>query len=110
MSMNLILLHHFAVGTTGNVLCDPSGTTCPTGLPQASAGTSELQTVLQIVFGIMAAVAVLMIVVAGFRFVTAQGNPQETAKARNTIVYAIIGLAVAIVAEAIVSLVLTRLK
>ena len=104
------LLSRFAVTPNGKVLCDPSGLQCQSGLPQVSANSSQFHTALQIVFGIMAAVAVLMIVIAGFRFVTAQGNPQETAKARNTIVYAVIGLAVALVAEAIVSLVLSRLQ
>jgi cytochrome bd-type quinol oxidase subunit 2 len=80
-----------------------------TGLPHADANGSQLQTILQIVFGILAALAVLMIAIAGLRFITAQGNPQETSKARNTIVYALIGLLVAMVAEALVSFVLGKL-
>lgn len=80
-----------------------------TNLPTASAGNDQLQQILQIVFGIAAAIAVLMIVVSGLRFITGQGNPQEISKARSTIVYAIIGLLIAITAEAIVSLVLDHL-
>lgn len=77
-----------------------------TNLPQTVAEYDQLQQILQIIFGIAGALAVLMIVIAGFRFVTAQGNPQEVSKARNTIVYAVIGLLIAITASAIVRLVL----
>ncbi len=86
-----------------------SGQVCDTGLPVAQTNTGQLQTVLQIVFGIAGAVAVLMIVIAGFRFVTAQGNPQETAKARSTMIYAIIGLTIAVLGQAIVALMLGKL-
>ncbi len=79
------------------------------GLPQAVAGSSQLHDLLQILFGVIAALAVLMIVIAGLRFVTGQGNPQEISKARNTIVYAVAGLLIALVAESIVSLALVNL-
>lgn len=80
-----------------------------TNLPRAHANSSALHDVLQIVFAILGALAVLMIVLGGLRFITAQGNPQETGKARNTIIYAIVGLLIAIAAEALVSLVLGHL-
>jgi hypothetical protein len=99
------LLHLFAAGQAacgnGNV-CDP-------GLPVVGAGHDQLQQILQIVFAILAALAVLMIVIAGFRFITAQGNSGETAKARNTIVYALVGLLVALIAETFVSFILGHL-
>lgn len=96
----------------GQALCDThkdasgNAITCETGLPSPDAGTAQIHQVLSIVFGIAAALAVLFIVVSGLRFVLAQGNPQEVAKARSTIIYALIGLVIAIAAEAIVSLTL----
>jgi hypothetical protein len=81
---------------------------CDTGLPRVGAGTPQIQQVLSITFGIIAALAVLMIVIAGFRFIIGQGSAQETAKARNTIVYALAGLIVSLMAEAIVALVLGK--
>lgn len=81
---------------------------CKTGLPKLDATTIQLQHGLEIVFGALAAVSVLMIVVAGLRFVTAQGNPNEIAKARKTIIYAVAGLAVSLSSEAIVALVLGK--
>lgn len=107
---SLLNLAHYAAAGTGQAVCSlTNNQTCPTGLPAVNAGPAELTQLLQIFFGIIAVVAVLMLVVAGLRYVTAQGNPQELEKARGTILYSLVGLVVALVAEAIVSLVLTRL-
>lgn len=103
------LISNFA-STTAQAACPgDAGTNCDTGLPAISASSTSLQGILQIVFGILAAITVLVIVIAALKFVTAQGNPQEVAKARNTIIYSIIGLAVAISGEVFVSFVLGRL-
>ena len=82
---------------------------CPTGLPVVDAGGDQLQQILQIVFGIAGALAVLFIVIGGLRLVLSQGSPQDTAKGRSTIIYALVGLLVAITGEAIVSFVLQKL-
>ncbi len=84
------------------------GTRCDTGLLHVGAGTTQVQQILSIAFGIIAALAVMMIVIAGFRFIIGQGSAQETAKARNTIIYALAGLVVSLMAEAIVALVLGK--
>ena len=105
-SVLFTITHFFAATAQAN--CDNT-TSCDTGLPVVGAGSDQLHEILRILFGILAAVAVLMIVIAGMRFVIAQGNPQDVAKARKTIIYSVVGLAVALTAEAIVSLVLSRL-
>ena len=87
---------------------DKNGNDCLTGLPVVGAGSVQLQQILTIVLGIFGAIAVLMIVIAGLKFVTSAGNPQSAAKARSTILYAIIGLVVIATAEAIVSFVLGK--
>ncbi|HVI60914.1 MAG TPA: hypothetical protein VM535_02015, partial [Candidatus Saccharimonadales bacterium] len=96
------LLELTARFAAGQVTCG-SGEVCDPNLPVAQTNGAQLRTGLEVVFGVAAAVAVLMIVIAGFRFVTAQGNPQETAKAKSTIIYAIVGLMVALTAEGIVA-------
>ena len=53
--------------------------------------------------------AVVFIIVGGFKYVTSQGNPDETSKAQSTIVNALIGLAVALVAISAVSFIGNRL-
>jgi hypothetical protein len=83
--------------------------TCGTDLPKVQATSAQLSDLLQIFFGVIAAVAVLMIMISGLRFITGHGNPQEISKARSTIIYSLAGLIVALLAEAIVSLVLNKL-
>jgi hypothetical protein len=80
----------------------------PGGLPQAGADPSAIQTILSITFGILGAFAFLMIVIAGLRYMVAAGDPQKTAQARNTIVFALVGLAIAISAQVIVAFVVKR--
>ncbi len=91
-------------------LCSTDGTQhCNTGLPTVSANGSALNTILSIVFGVLAVVCVLLIVIGCLRLLEAQGDPQGVKKGRNTIVYAILGLVLALSAETIVIVVLNRL-
>jgi arginine exporter protein ArgO len=60
---------------------------------------------LTIVFGVAGAVAFAVVVFAGLKFVLSSGNPQEMAKAKDTIINAIIGLVVAASAVIIVQFV-----
>jgi hypothetical protein len=72
------------------------------GLPHASADGGAVQTVLSIVIGITAAISLLFITIGGLRYILSQGDPQGISKAKGTIVYALIGLVIAIAAQAIV--------
>ena len=79
------------------------------GARSNNATASELQVILGIFFGIAGAIAVLMIVINGLQFITSTGDPQKAARARSGIIYALVGLAVAISAEAIVAFVVGKL-
>lgn len=48
-------------------------------------------------------VAVIFIIIGGFRFITAQGEPEAAAKARQSIIFSIVGLVIALIAVVIVS-------
>ena len=72
-------------------------------LPQASADQNAIKTILQILFGVIGALALLFIVISGLRYVISSGDPQDTAKAKSGIIYALVGLALALSAEAIVT-------
>jgi hypothetical protein cdiviTM7_00627 len=50
-----------------------------------------------------------MVVIGGLKYVTSQGNQQQLKSAKDTILYAIVGLVVAIAARAIVQLVVDSL-
>lgn len=77
-------------------------------IPHAETSASTLANIINFIFGLSAAVAVLMIVVAGFFFVTARGNPEVVSKARMTILYACIGLVVVVFAAVIVNFIIFK--
>lgn len=85
-----------------------NGQTCDTGLPGVSANYSQLQIILQIVFAIAGALTVIIIIVSSLRLIASQGNPQEAVKARQGIIYAVVGLILAISAEMIVTYVIVK--
>jgi hypothetical protein len=61
--------------------------------------------VLEAMIRLAGVVAVVMIFVAGFRFITSQGNPDAAAAARKTAINALIGLVIVVLATTIVSFV-----
>lgn len=74
-------------------------------VPKTPAGTVQLQNIVNTVLGVTGAIAVLIIVLAGFRLITSQGDPGAVTTARNAIIYALIGLVVIMFAFAIVNFV-----
>ena len=82
-------------------------------IPKASLDTrvgsgSTLTDALQLVLAIAGAIAFLIIVIAGLRYTLSEGNPQSTSKAKNTIIYASIGLLIIALAFSIVRFVVGR--
>ncbi len=65
--------------------------------------------VTQLLIFVIGFAAVMTIIIAGFRYVTSAGDPQRAAGAKDAILYAVIGLVVALLAQVIVSFVLRRL-
>ncbi len=77
----------------------------PNSSQSGDVAASSLSTVLKIVFGVAGSVALLMIVISGFRYVVAAGDPAKMAQAKQAILYAVIGLVVALAAFSIVTFV-----
>ena len=67
--------------------------------------TNIVWTIMQVVLGALGAISVLMIVIGGLRFVLSQGDASAVSSAKNTVLYAVIGLVVALMAGGIVLLV-----
>jgi ABC-type Fe3+ transport system permease subunit len=76
-------------------------------------GTSDLagtfKKVINTLLFITGMIAVLFIVIGGLRFVTSNGDSNQASQARNTVLYAVIGLVVAIMAYAIVNFVVSNI-
>jgi len=99
--------------------CDcsnPSGSSNPAacGVYCADPGneTELMDTVtniINLIIFVVGVVAVIMLVIGGVQYTMSQGDATQVKKAKDTILYAIIGLVVAILAFAIVNFVLDGL-
>ncbi len=78
-------------------------------LPRVGADQATITTALGIIYGIIGAAALLMITKSGLEYIVSAGDPQKTSNAKNGIIYALIGLVVAISAQAITWFVASRL-
>jgi hypothetical protein len=70
--------------------------------------SNTLASVINILSLVLGIIAVIMVIVGGIKFTTSQGDGNATASARNTIIYAVVGLVVAALAQVIVKFVLSR--
>jgi hypothetical protein len=68
-----------------------------------------VHTVVNLLSAVVGIVAVIMIIVGGFRYITSGGNDTSVTAAKNTILYAIIGLVVVALAQIIVRFTLSKL-
>ncbi len=71
--------------------------------------TEIIQNITNWIVGIVALIAVLVIVIAGVMWATAGGNEDQQGKARKLLISGVIGLFIALAALAIVRLVIGRL-
>lgn len=65
--------------------------------------------VIRTLFLLVGIIAVIMIIVGGIRYITSNGDSSQVSSAKNTVLYAVIGLVIAISAFAIVNFVLDRI-
>lgn len=72
-----------------------------TGLPEIDATNSTITTAFNLALGASGAICVLIVTIAGVQYVLSMGDPQKTAKAKNTIIYALVGLVIVMMAFAI---------
>jgi hypothetical protein len=75
-------------------------------LPTSQANSNTIKTILQIVFGIIGAFALLSMTASGLKYVTSAGDPGKTSEAKKGIIFALMGLMIAVTAEAIVAFVI----
>jgi cytochrome bd-type quinol oxidase subunit 2 len=86
------------VDSTGSCTNTTSGTKLDTFI-------KDLVNIFSVVVGV---VAVIMIIIGGFRYITSGGDSSNISSAKNTIIYAIIGLVIVALAQFIVQFVLNK--
>ncbi len=90
---------------TGGINCAAPGSASQKSLFDKGGLFQIITNTLILIIG---AVSVLMIIIGGLRYVLSAGSPQATAGAKDTILYAVIGVVVAILSFAIVNFVITK--
>ncbi|HJQ09226.1 MAG TPA: pilin [Candidatus Saccharimonadales bacterium] len=87
---------------TGNCTVDTSG------------GTERIQSIIttgiNIFSVIVGIVAVVMIIIGGFKYITSGGDSGNITSAKNTIIYAVIGLVIVALAQFFVQFVLNKVN
>ena len=69
---------------------------------------SVVNVIVNTLLYVLGAVCVIVIIIGGVFYVTSMGNASSVEKAKNTILYAVIGLVVALLAYAIVNFVIGK--
>jgi len=75
--------------------------------PKLFGRNGIFQTVTNVLLFLIGAVSVIMLIVGGIRYVLSGGDSTAVTAAKNTILYAVIGIIVALLAYAIVNFVVT---
>lgn len=71
---------------------------------------SVISVIINTIIFVIGMIAVVMIILGGINYATSQGDPNKVKKGKDTILYGIIGLVVALLAFAIVNFVLGALN
>lgn len=69
---------------------------------------NEIAAILNIVYFVAGIVAVITIVIGGVRYTTSGGDPSGVKAAKDTVLYAVVGLVVVIMAAAITNFVINN--
>ncbi len=88
---------------SGSAICDASN--------QKGEGQVKklVQNVINLLLTISSVIAVIMIIVGGIRYSTSNGDSNTASSAKNTILYSVIGLVIAIFSYAIVDFVIKNI-
>ena len=77
--------------------------------PLPKTSDNFITNIMFLVFGALGGISVIIIVWAGMKYTLSGGDPTKTKEAKDQIMYAAIGLAVAVGASSIVTLVSSKL-
>ena len=78
------------------------------GMPtQLMGGDGTLSNIINTILYVAGVIAVAMLIIGGIRFMISRGDKDKVQKAKNTIVYAIIGLILVIFSYAIVNFIVS---
>ncbi len=98
-------------GTTVEDPCKKHASEFPELCTKGSEADAKVKVgkILNVIYGLIGIIAVVFVIIGGFKYMTSQGEPGRVQQAKNTIMYALIGLAVTLSAFAITNFILQAL-
>lgn len=120
----ILLVPILAVGASGLIVtaagaqeCDPNssnplsgGSNCTKNESQPTDIAGEdgvFKTIANVLLFLIGAISVIMLIYGGVQYTISSGNSEHVQRAKNTILYSIVGVLVAILSYAIVNFVIT---
>ena len=120
--MTVIMTSFAPVVLSNPVSAAAASVTCPTGSVRSTAASlaecnvpedadgkglmNTVQLIINVALSVLGVVTVIVIIVGGVTYITSYGDAGKVKKAKDTIMYGVIGLVVALLAFAIVNFVL----
>lgn len=83
--------------------------TTPTTAPEIDL-IKALDTIANLIFWILLVISVIVLIWGGVKFVTSGGDPDKVKEAKNLIMYAIVGVIIALLARGIIKFIITYIK
>jgi len=114
MLLSVVAVGALFVASPTAMAIDPLDAACQSNAQSAICKSRSdslpgiLKNIISTLIFLIGAISVLMIVIGGLRYVTSGGDSSGLTGAKNTILYAVIGLVVAISSFAIVNFVLGK--
>lgn len=78
------------------------------GIPKMSLGQATVDGILASLFGVAGVVCIIFIVLGGVKYTVSQGNSGDLQKAKDTILYAVIGLVIVFASYGVINFILGR--
>lgn len=95
-----------SAGTGSSAICTDDGNTNANDDPVID----KLQNITKIIAFVAGAAAVLIMMVGGINYITSAGDSGKISSARDTIIYALVGLAIVVLSATIIEFVLNQYK
>jgi len=97
--------------TPKSIVCQTieAGSDCKSTPKDSTSLTDVIKAVVNILSYLVGVVAVIMVIVSGFKYVTAAGDSSKVSSAKNTLIYAIVGIVIVALSQSIVKFVLNKI-
>lgn len=97
-----------SINAAGTCVDDATGAAAPGRCQSERSFGNLLALIINVLSIVVGIIAVIMVIWGGFKFITSGGDSSKVTSARNTIIYAIIGLIIVALAQTIVKFVLAK--